>query len=153
MHADLLPGVPLQRATPSYIWGHSIWAYIAGFVYLFGGVLLLIGKKTRVAATWVGLAVFFVELVVYLPIAVVDRASLGNGFNYMADTLMFCGAVFLLAAAMPREEAQPRRFLLLRRMRLDAGSRSTPRIFHAPDSRFITAVICPSSLSGLPCSL
>jgi uncharacterized membrane protein YphA (DoxX/SURF4 family) len=106
MHADLLPGVPLQRATPDYIWGHSIWAYVAALVYLLGGILLLIGKKTRVAATWVGLAVFFVELTIYVPIAVVDRASLGNGFNYMADTLMFCGAVFLLAAAMPREESR-----------------------------------------------
>ena len=77
----------------------------AALVYLFGGILLLIGKKTRVAATWVGLAVFLVELIIYVPIAVVDRASLGNGFNYMADTLMFCGAVFLLAAAMPREES------------------------------------------------
>lgn len=105
MHADLLPGVPLQRATPDYIWGHSIWAYAAALVYLFGGILLLIGKKTRVAATWVGLAVFFVELIIYVPIAVVDRTSLGNGFNYMADTLMFCGGVFLLAAAMPREES------------------------------------------------
>src|SRR6201986_674286 len=97
MHADLLPGVPLQRATPDYIWGHSLWAYVAALVYLIGGVLLLIGKKTRVAATWVGLAVLLVELVDYMPIAVIDRASLGNGFNYMADTLMFCGAVFLLA--------------------------------------------------------
>jgi uncharacterized membrane protein len=106
LHADLLPGVPLQRATPDYIWGHSAWSYVAGLVYLVGGVLLLIGKNTRVAATWVGLTVFVVELVIYVPIAVVDRASLANGFNYMADTLMFCGAVFLLAGAMPREEAR-----------------------------------------------
>jgi hypothetical protein len=42
-------------------------------------------------------------LVVYLPIAVVDRASLDLGLNYMADTLMFCGAILLLAGAMPRE--------------------------------------------------
>ena len=61
------------------------------------------GKKTRAAATWLGVTVLFVELVVYVPIGVVDRASLGSGFNYMADTLMFCGAVFLLAGAMPRE--------------------------------------------------
>lgn len=43
-----------------------------------------------------------VELVVYVPMAVVQRASL-EGFNYLADTLMFCGAVLLLAGAMPRE--------------------------------------------------
>lgn len=110
LHADLLPGVPLQRATPDYIWGHSIWAYVAGLAYLFGGILLLIGKKTRRAATWVAFTVFFVELVVYVPIAVVDRSSLANGLNYMADTLMFCGAVFLLAGAMPREESHSTQF-------------------------------------------
>jgi uncharacterized membrane protein len=105
MHTDLLPGVPLQRATPDYIPGHSLWAYVAALVYLFGGILLLVGKKTRVAATWVALSVLLVEIIVYVPIGVVDRASLGNGLNYVADTLMFCGAVFLLAAAMPHEEA------------------------------------------------
>ena len=45
----------------------------------------------------------FVELVVYVPIGIVERASLGNGLNYVADTMMFCGAVLLLAGAMPRE--------------------------------------------------
>jgi hypothetical protein len=44
-------------------------------------------------------------LVVYVPIGVVDRASLDNGLNYMGDTLMYCGAVLLLAGAMPRESA------------------------------------------------
>jgi hypothetical protein len=44
-----------------------------------------------------------VGLAVYVPIAVVDRASLDNGLNYLGDTLMFCGAVLLVASAMPRE--------------------------------------------------
>ena len=103
LHADRVPGVPLERVTPDYIYGHVLWAWVAALVYGFGAILLLVGKKTRDAATFVGAAVLFVELVVYLPIAVVDRASLGNGFNYMADTLMFCGAVLLLAGAMPSE--------------------------------------------------
>jgi hypothetical protein len=34
---------------------------------------------------------------------VVDRASMDNGLNYVFDTLMYCGAVLLLAGAMPRE--------------------------------------------------
>jgi hypothetical protein len=38
-----------------------------------------------------------------VPIGVVDRASLDNGLNYLGDTLMYCGAVLLLAGAMPRE--------------------------------------------------
>lgn len=106
-HADHVPGVPLRRLTPAYIYGHALWTYLAAVVYLAAGIPLLIGKKTRTAAAWVGLTVLFVELVVYLPIGVVDRASLGNGFNYWADTLMFCGTVLLLAGAMPPAHDQP----------------------------------------------
>ena len=102
-HGDHVPGVPLEPLTPSYVFGHAIWTYVAAVVYAVAGFMLLIGKKTRAAATWLGLTVLFIELVVYVPIAVVQRASLDLGLNYMADTLMFCGAVLLLAGAMPRE--------------------------------------------------
>ena len=103
MHGDHVPGVPLEPLTPTWIYGHAIWTYVAAVAYAVGGTRLLVGKKTRAAATWVGLTVLFVELVVYVPIAIVERASLDNGLNYMADTLMFCGTVLLLAGAMPRE--------------------------------------------------
>jgi uncharacterized membrane protein YphA (DoxX/SURF4 family) len=103
MHADHVPGVPLKLLTPQWIFGHAIWTYLAAVVYAVAGILLLVGKKTRAAATWIGLTVLFVELVVYVPIAVVERASLNNGLNYMGDTLMYCGAILLLAGAMPRE--------------------------------------------------
>lgn len=101
-HSNYVPAIPLDRLTPSYAPGHAIWTYIAAAVYAVGGTFLLVGKKTRSAATWLGLTVFVVELFVYLPIAIADRATL-VGLNYMADTLMFCGAVLLLAGAMPRE--------------------------------------------------
>jgi uncharacterized membrane protein YphA (DoxX/SURF4 family)/uncharacterized membrane protein len=102
MHGDHVPGIPLEMVTPQWVYGHAIWTYLAAAVYAVAGPLLLVGKKTRVAATWLGLTVLFVVLVVYVPIAVVDRASL-ESLNYMADTLMYCGAVLLLAGAMPRE--------------------------------------------------
>ena len=103
MHADHVPGVPLERLTPQWIFGHAIWTYLAAVVYAVAGILLLVGKKTRAAATCIGLTVLFVELVVYVPIAIVERASLDNGLNYMGDTLMYCGAILLLAGAMPHE--------------------------------------------------
>jgi len=103
MHADHVPGVPLEPLTPQYIWGHAIWTYVAAIAYAVTGIMLLIGKKTRAAAAWLGLTVLFIELVVYVPIAFVERASLDNGLNYLGDTLMYCGAVLLLAGAMPRE--------------------------------------------------
>ena len=102
LHGDHVPAVPLQKMMPDYVYGHAIWTYVAAAVYAVAGVLLLVGKKTRAAAIWLGATVLFVELVVYVPIAVVERASL-EGFNYMADTLMYCGAVLLLAGALPRE--------------------------------------------------
>jgi uncharacterized membrane protein YphA (DoxX/SURF4 family) len=105
LHGDHVPGIPLRLVTPDYIFGHAYWTYLVAVVYAVAGTLLLVGKKTRVAATWLGMSVLFVELVVYVPIGVVERASLGTGLNYLVDTLMFCGAVLLLAAAMPRESS------------------------------------------------
>lgn len=102
-HGAYVPGVPLDRLTPTWIWGHTIWTYVAAAGYGVTGILLAIGKKTRAAATWAGLTVLVVELAVYAPIGVVYRASLNDGLNYVGDTLMFCGAVLLLAGAMPRE--------------------------------------------------
>ncbi len=103
LHGDHVPGIPLRPLTPAYVYGHAIWTYLAAVVYAVAGSLLLVGKKTRAAATWLGLTVLFVELVVYVPIGVVERASLANGLNYVADTLMFCGAVLMLASVMPHE--------------------------------------------------
>jgi uncharacterized membrane protein YphA (DoxX/SURF4 family) len=103
LHGKHVPAVPLNRLTPEYVYGHAIWTYLAAVVYAVAGTMLLVGKKTRASATWLGVTVLFVELVVYVPIGVVDRASLGNGLNYVMDTLMFGGVVLLLAGAMPRE--------------------------------------------------
>ena len=103
MHGNHVPGIPLEPVTPEWVYGHGIWTYLAAVVYLVAGTLLLVGKKTRAAATWVGMTVLFVELVVYAPIGVVERASLDNGLNYVGDTLMFAGTVLLLAGAMERD--------------------------------------------------
>jgi uncharacterized membrane protein YphA (DoxX/SURF4 family) len=102
-HGDRVPAVPLERLTPEWVLGHAVWTYVAAVVYAVAGSLLLAGKKTRSAATWLGLTVLVVELAVYVPIGIVDRASLQNGLNYVFDTLLFCGAVLLLAGAMPRK--------------------------------------------------
>jgi len=103
LHGDHVPGVPLKPLTPDYIYGHAIWTYVAAAAYVVTSVLLLVGRKTRAAATWLGLTVLFVVLVVYVPIGIVERASLARGLNYVLDTLMYCGAILLVAGAMPRD--------------------------------------------------
>jgi uncharacterized membrane protein YphA (DoxX/SURF4 family) len=100
MHGNHVPGIPLKALTPVWIWGHAIWTYLVAAVYAIAGTFLLVGKKTRAAATWLGLTVLLAVLVVYVPFAVAERASL-EGINYFADTLMYCGALLLLAGALP----------------------------------------------------
>ncbi len=104
-HGHHVPGIPLNRMTPEWVYGHALWTYLAGAVYAVAGTFLLAGRKTRAAAAWLGLTVLFVVLVVYVPIAVADHTGL-EGFNYLADTLMYGGAVLLLAGAMPREASR-----------------------------------------------
>jgi uncharacterized membrane protein YphA (DoxX/SURF4 family) len=101
MHGSYVPGIPLRLVTPDYVFGHAVWTYLAALAYAVAGILLVAGKHTRAAATWLGAAVLVLVLIVYVPIAVVERGSL-KGFNFLADTLMFCGAVLLVAGAMPR---------------------------------------------------
>jgi uncharacterized membrane protein YphA (DoxX/SURF4 family) len=102
LHGNHVPAIPLRLVTPEWIYGHAVWTYLAAVVYAVAGILLVIGKKTRAAATWIGLTVLFVELVVYVPVAVAEFSKL-TGVNYLGDTLMYCGTVLLLAGAMPRE--------------------------------------------------
>jgi len=102
LHADHVPGLPLEMVTSTRIPAHAFWTYLTAAVFAVTGILLLVGKMTRLAAAVTGLSIFVVELVVYLPIAWWERASL-EGINYLYDTLMFCGAVLMLAAAMPPE--------------------------------------------------
>lgn len=102
LHADHVPGIPLEMVTPGYIFGHAFWTYLTAAVYAITGTLLLMGKKTRAAATWTGLIVLIGVLIVYVPIAIAQHSDL-EGLNYFFDTLMFGGTVLLLAGALPRE--------------------------------------------------
>jgi uncharacterized membrane protein YphA (DoxX/SURF4 family) len=100
-HGDRVPAVPLDLPTPTYIVGHAVWTYLSGAVFAVAGVLLVVNRHTRAAATWLGASVVFVVLVVYVPFVIEEHASL-EAFNFFTDTLMFAGAVLLLAGTEPR---------------------------------------------------
>ena len=102
LHGDHVPGIPLQAVTPEWIFGHEIWTYLTAAIYAVAGLFLLVGRKSRAAAICLGATVLFLELVVYVPIGIREIARLDLGLNYVADTLMFCGTLLLLARAMPR---------------------------------------------------
>ncbi|HTV59309.1 MAG TPA: hypothetical protein VMJ93_10590 [Verrucomicrobiae bacterium] len=103
LHPRYVPGVPLDRLTPGYVPARIFWAYLAGAVLFLAGSCILINRKARLAAIYLGIMVLFLVLFVYLPMNLAAASDIGNGLNYFADTLLFSGAAFVLAEALPQE--------------------------------------------------
>lgn len=97
IHPELAPGVPLLKATPLWVPAHAFWGYLIGAIYVVIAISLLLNKQVRRAATWLGLIIFLIVLLLYLPIVVAIPADIANGLNYLADTLLLCGAILALA--------------------------------------------------------
>lgn len=104
LHPRHVPGIPLEMVTPAWIPGNMLVSYFVGMVLFFGGICLLANKRARLAATCLGLAVLLSVLWVYLPILVAAPKSV-EALNYFFDTLLFCGALLLLANALEKEAA------------------------------------------------
>jgi uncharacterized membrane protein SirB2 len=70
---------------------------------LVSGVSILINKHARAAATWLGVAITLVVVFYYLPMIVPAKlpSQLNTAVDYIADTLLFAGNIFLLAGAIP----------------------------------------------------
>jgi uncharacterized membrane protein len=101
------PGVPLPKLSPEWIPGRIFLSYFVGVILIVAGVCLLVNKKTRLAATSLGLVILLTVLWIYLPMllrAPTDVVAL----NYFFDTLLFCGAILLLANAMDEKTAVAR---------------------------------------------
>ena len=81
-----------------------LWAYLAGAVLVVAGASLIVNKKARLAATYLGIMILLLCLFIYLPIVVAIPSDIGNGLNYFADTLLFSGVALVLADALPKED-------------------------------------------------
>jgi uncharacterized membrane protein len=97
LHPAAAPGVPLAKFTPPWVPAHSFWGYLIGAIYVVIAISLLINKQVRLAATWLGLIALLLVLLLYLPIVIANPADIGNGLNYLADTLLLSGTALALA--------------------------------------------------------
>lgn len=102
LHPGCVPGVALERVTPEWIPGHILWGYVGGIVSLAAGVGLLVNRTAKLAATCLGIMVLVLMVFVYSPILAAYLTDINNGLDYFADTLLFSGAVLLLAGALPK---------------------------------------------------
>jgi uncharacterized membrane protein YphA (DoxX/SURF4 family) len=81
-----------------------VWGYLTGGVEIAAGALMLADRQARAAASWMGLVVIVLVLVIYTPflgVAVEDKDQL-EALNYIWDTLLFAGTVLLVARASSR---------------------------------------------------
>jgi uncharacterized membrane protein YphA (DoxX/SURF4 family) len=107
LHTANVPGVPLEKLMPAWIPAHLLIGYLTGVILFVAGVAILVGRKARMAATYLGTWLVLVVLFVYGPILIAALAdpSTGvkiEGINYFFDTMLFAGAILALASATPR---------------------------------------------------
>src|SRR5438552_5821546 len=107
LHPEYVPGIPLKKLAPKWIPGRIALSYFVGVVLIAAGVCLLVNKRARMAATSLGLTILLTVLWIYLPMLVRAPTDV-VALNYFFDTLMFCGAVLLLANAMDEKTAMGR---------------------------------------------
>ena len=98
LHPEYVPGIPLQKLTPEWIPGRILLSYFVGVILILAGVCLLVNKKARVAAAVLGLTILLTVLWIYLPMLIAAPKDV-VALNFFFDTLLFCGAVLLLANA------------------------------------------------------
>jgi len=102
LHPAYVPGIPLQRLTPEWIPGRMFLSYFVGLMLILAGLCLLANKKPRMAATALGLTILLTVLWIYLPMLLAAPKDL-VALNFFFDTLLFSGAILLLASAMDHQ--------------------------------------------------
>lgn len=95
LHPGIAPGVPLSKLMPTWVPLRLLWGYLQGALFLLTGVAVLINRRTRLAATGLAIAVTLSVLLVYIPLMAL--APTVEAVNYLFDTLLFAGTIWLLA--------------------------------------------------------
>ncbi len=109
LHTANVPGVPLEKLMPAWIPAHLLIGWLTGAILVAAGVCILLDKKTRMAATYLGTWIVLVVVFIYGPILIAALADPSTdvkveGINYFFDTMLFAGAILALASAMPRTD-------------------------------------------------
>jgi hypothetical protein len=109
LHTANVPGVPLEKLMPTWIPAHLLIGWLTGAILVVAGVCILLDKKTRMAATYLGTWIVLLVVFIYGPILIAALADPSTdvkieGINYFFDTLLFAGAILALASATPRAD-------------------------------------------------
>jgi uncharacterized membrane protein len=108
-HPTSCPGIPLEKLMPAWIPGQLLIGYVTAAILVVAGASILLAKKTRMAATYLGTWIVLLVVFIYGPILIASlldpsTAVKVEGLNYFFDTLLFAGAILALASATPRTD-------------------------------------------------
>jgi len=104
LHPLNVPGVPLAKVMPDWIPARLLIGYVTGAILAVAGACILVAKKTRMAATYLGSWIALTVFTVYLAILISSMFDPSTdvkveGGNYFTDTMLYAGAILGLARA------------------------------------------------------
>jgi uncharacterized membrane protein len=100
LHPTFAPGVPMEKITPTWIPGHLFWAYLTGAALIACGACIVVNKKARLAAIYLGIVILLLVVFVYILITVANPSDIDSGLNSLVDTLALSGTALVLADAI-----------------------------------------------------
>lgn len=109
LHPLNVPGVPLEKVMPTWIPARLLIGYLTGALLFGAGICILLARKARMAATYLGTWILLLVVLVYGPIliaALLDPSTdvKVEGINYFFDTLLYVGTILAFAKAVPQAE-------------------------------------------------
>jgi hypothetical protein len=109
LHTANVPGVPLEKLMPAWIPAHLLIGWLTGAILVVAGICILLNKKTRMAASYLGTWIVLLVVFIYGPILIAALSDPSTdvkveGINYFFDTMLFAGAILALANAVPRSD-------------------------------------------------
>jgi uncharacterized membrane protein len=109
LHTPNVPGVPLEKLLPAWIPAHMLISYVTGIILLVSGLCILLAKKTRMAAGYLGAWLVLLVVFIYGPILIASLLDPSTdvkveGINYFFDTMLYAGTILALASASPRTD-------------------------------------------------
>jgi uncharacterized membrane protein len=105
LHPINAPGVPLEKVLPAWIPARLLIGYLTSAILFAAGLCIVVGRKARMAATYLGAWIFLLVVFVYGPILIASLLTPSTdvkveGINYFFDTLLYAGTVLGLARAL-----------------------------------------------------
>ena len=105
LHPLNAPGVPLEKVIPTWIPVRLLIGYLTSAILFVAGLYIVLAKKARMAATYLGTWILLLVIFVYGPILIASLLNPGTdirveGINYFFDTLLYAGTVLGLASAL-----------------------------------------------------